>query len=404
MIQLFKSKVYAAVTLGHLTIDVFNNSGSVLVAFFSKQASWAVWQYGLAVGAYQLFSALAQPLFGWLADKVGSRWLGPGSVAWTISFMVLAVAVAQQTGNFWLFLMPFVLASIGSSAFHPLGTKHAAEEAALLAATGTAVFFLFGQTGLAAGPFLAGFILDKIGVIGLYVLGLVGIPLAIFMTVAMRHTLPETASELQPSRSTSPAVRKTVEWSTISVLAVLVAMRSWAFLGTVTFLPKLFQEMGWQATGYGLITTTYWMASALAGVVAGRFADRYGRRQVLSITLLAGSIPLYFLPVASGWQAFPLAILVGGLLGASHSILVVIAQSVLPGKKAFASGVTLGYLFGSGAIAAWIIGSLANSWGLAPVIQAGTLAGLAAAGLSWLLPATRHAVDEPQPERVPARP
>jgi FSR family fosmidomycin resistance protein-like MFS transporter len=403
MLTLFRNKVYLAVTLGHLTIDVFNNSGPVLVAFFSQQASWAVWQYGLAVGAYQMFSALAQPLFGLLADKIGSRWLGPGSVAWTIGFMVISVAMAQQTGNFWLFLLPFVLASIGSSAFHPLGTKHAAEEALALAATGTAVFFLFGQTGLATGPFLTGFILDSVGAIGLYVLGLAGIPLLIFMTIAMQHTGPQVDSALVAQSSTpATTTRRVVPWGSIGLLALLTGLRSWAFLGTVAFLPKLFQEMGWQASAYGGITTVYWMASAIAGVVAGGFADRYGRRQVVFITMLAGSVPLYFLPVSPGWSAFLLAILAGGLLGGSHSILVVIAQGVIPGKRAFTSGVTLGYIFGTGAISVWVIGSLADTLGLANIIQAGTLAGIAAACLAWLLPSTRQEVGDAQPEGVPA--
>jgi FSR family fosmidomycin resistance protein-like MFS transporter len=159
--------------------------------------------------------------------------------------------------------------------------------------------------------------------------------------------------------------------------------------------------MGWATAAFGLITGTYWMASAVAGVVGGHFADRFGRRQVVFVTLLAGSIPLYFLPLSSGWLAFPLAIISGGLLGASHSILVVISQAVLPGKKAFASGVTLGYLFGTGAVAAWGIGMLADTFGLGLVIQAGTLVGIVAAFLALALPATRE-VSQKQPKGAPA--
>jgi FSR family fosmidomycin resistance protein-like MFS transporter len=103
------------------------------------------------------------------------------------------------------------------------------------------------------------------------------------------------------------------------------------------------------------------------------------------------------LPLNSGWIAFPLAIAVGGLLGASHSITVVIAQALLPGRKALASGLTLGYIFGTGAVAAAVIGSMADVWGLATVIQAGTFVGLAAALLALFLPSTREA-GQPEPE------
>ncbi|GAB4422777.1 MAG: MFS transporter [Anaerolineae bacterium] len=402
MLTLFQNRVYLAVTVAHFVIDVFNSSGPVLVTFLSVPMGLTAAQIGLAVGAYQFFSALAQPLFGWIADKVGSRWLGPGSVAWTIGFLVLALIAAQTTNSFPLFLLLFTLASVGSSAFHPLGTKHAADEVSHIAATGTAVFFLFGQSGLATGPVITGIILDSVGTVGLIVLAALAVPFLVFMAFSMRHVHPDDIDISAGGAVSAATLKQAIRWGPIVVLALVIGLRSWAFLGTVAFIPKLFQEMGWQATGYGLITGTFWMASAIAGVVAGGFADRYGRRQVVSITLLTGSIPLYFLPVANGWQAFPLAIIAGGLLGASHSVLVVIAQSVLPGKKAFASGVTLGYLFGTGAIAAWGIGALADTWGLAPVIQAGTLVGFAAAGLAWLLPSTRSAT-QPQTEGAPAR-
>lgn len=399
--RLFRNSLFSAVTLGHFTIDIFNSSGPVLVTFLSLQMALSAAQIGFTIGAYQFFSALTQPLFGWVDDKIGSRWLGPGSVAWTIGFLMLSLLIAQQTNNFVLFLIPFVLASMGSSAFHPLGVKHASETSAHQSATGTAVFFLFGQAGLATGPILAGVILDNVELKGIYILALIASPMLLFMAYAMRHTFPE-ASLASTELASGPATpKKGVRWAAISLLALVIGLRSWTTIGTVTFLPKMFQEMGWSPTAYGSITGAYWMASAITGVIAGNLADRWGRRQVVAVTLLAGSISLYFLPLHAGWFAFPLAILTGGFLGASHSILVVIAQALLPGKKAFTSGVALGYLFGVGAIAAWGIGWLADTWSLNPVIQAGAAISILGALLALSLPPTKERA-YPQPKGMPA--
>ncbi len=395
--SLFRNQIYLAVTLGHFIIDIFNSMGPVLVTFLSVPMALSAAQIGLAVGLYQLLSAVTQPIFGWLTDKIGSRWLGPGSIAWTIGFLVLAVLLAQS-GNFWLFVIPFSLAAVGSGAFHPQGAMHAATTISGRAATATAIFFLFGQGGLAGGPVLGGLLLDYVGPHAVYALALVTLPVLVFIGYAMRSARSSHLSgPVSPGHMPS---LQGVRWGAIGLLAVMVGLRSWAFLGTVNFLPKIFQDMGWNATGYGLITGTFWMASAIAGVMAGNVADRWGRRQVVFVTMLLGAIPLYFVPLYNGWQAFPLVIISGGLMGASHSILVVIAQALVPGRKAFASGVTLGYLFGVGAVAAWGIGKLADIWSLSPVIQAGAGIGILAALLALALPTTRE-VPQTQPKRLP---
>lgn len=396
--NLFRNSLYSAVTLGHFTLDVFNSAGPVLITYLSPRLDLTSTQIGIAVGSYQFFSALTQPFFGWLDDKIGSRWLGPGSVAWTISFLMLSLVLAQQTGSFGLFMIPFVLASLGSSAFHPLGVKHASEASARQTATGAAIFFLFGQAGLATGPALAGLILDtRVEVGGMYALAILASPMILFMAYAMRHTYPDFVIPSPGGTAQVAAQKGVVRWGAIGLLALLIGLRSWTTIGTVTFLPKMFQTMGWGPTAYGSITGAYWLASAVAGVIAGTLADRWGRRQVVFATLFAGSISLYFLPLYDNWLAFPLVILTGGFLGASHSILVIIAQNLLPGRKSFTSGVALGYLFGVGAIAAWGIGWLADIWSLNLVVQAGAGVSIIAALLALALPSTKK-MAQPQPE------
>lgn len=399
--SLIRHKLYLAVALAHFTVDVFSSMGPVLVTFLSIPMALSAAQIGLAIGAYQLIAAATQPFFGWLSDKIGSRWLGSVSVPWTVGFLAIAVFIAQTTNNFMLFLIPFGLAAVGSGAFHPQGAVHAATVVASRAAAGTAVFFLFGQAGLAGGPMLAGLILDTLGPPGIYGAAVISIPVLLFIAYTMLGLPKPTVPT-----SSGPAKAKAIEavqirWGAIALLTVLIGLRSWFVLGTASFLPKIFQDMDWDAASYGLITGTYWLTSGIAGVLAGNLADRWGRRQIVFGTLFLGSMPLYFLPLSNSWLAFPLTIIAGGLLGASHSILVVIAQALLPGRKAFATGLTLGYMFGAGAVAVWGIGALADVWGLTVVIQAGAGIGLLTAGLSLALPATREAA-QPQPEGAPA--
>ena len=180
---------------------------------------------------------------------------------------------------------------------------------------------------------MSGWLLGSVNTTGIYILAVMTIPVLIFIFYAMRQAYPVTTQPLAGVPALTAIDLPATRWGAIALLAIIIGLRSWSVIGTVSFLPKMFQDMGWAPFAYGSITGTYWMSSAIFGVLAGNWADRWGRRQVTSVALVAGGTALFFLPLYNNWVAFPLAILAGGLLGASHSIFVVIAQSILPGVR-----------------------------------------------------------------------
>ena len=386
---------FLAVTAGHLAIDIFNSMGPVVVAFLRAPLGLSAAQVGLAVGTYQFLAGATQPPFGWLADRFGSRILGPLSVAWTIGLVATALLLAVRTGSYGLFLAVFALAALGSGAFHPQGVMHSGRAAAAgRAATATAIFFLCGQVGLASGPILAGYLLEHAGPRGVYGLAAIAIPVTLLMAIGLRATGPtatsptRTADRHEAAQAASSPARGQVA-RVVALLTVIFTCRGWVTIGTAAFLPALFQAAGWSPSRYGIVTGLYWLGAGIAGVVGGRFADRFGRRPVVGIATLAGAALLVVLPIARGGWAFLVAILAGALMGAAHSILIVMAQAFLPVRQGLASGLALGYLFGAGALSSLAIGVLADTWGLARVIQWGSAVGLLAAVLTAFLPPSR---------------
>lgn len=391
-------KSFWAVSLGHATNDIFMSMGPVLLAFLSAQVlPISNTQIGAAVSAQQLAGAVSQPVFGYLADRGGprwQRWLGIGGVLWVIAFLLLAVMLAM-TGQFWLMVIPYALAALGSGAFHPVGTMHAAEVDRDRAASNLSYFFLMGQSGLALGPALTGILLDvanpaganTISVAPIYWLGILSLPVVGFMALAMPRHTPTVTADAAPSTSNSVS-RTAAPVGALILLAVVVMLRSLAQPGSVAFIPRLFQQKGWEPSEYGLITSSFWIASAFAGVLFGQLADRYPRRLVIAGSLLFAVPTLFFLPLAEGKVlAFALAIGAGGLTGGSHSVIVALAQSLIPSSKGLASGLTLGFLFGSGAIGSFVLGSLSDTIGLDGAFQIVAGAAVIAALLALRLPA-----------------
>ena len=388
-------RIFAAVSVGHLGIDIFNSMGPVLLAFLKAPLGLSAAQIGLAVGLYQFLAGTTQPAFGWVVDRVGSRFLGPCSVAFNLAFLALAVAAAATTGSFILFLIPFAVAAIASGAFHPLGVMHASTVNVARSATFIAIFFFCGQVGLATGPLLAGLALDRAGLTGIYWLVLVVAPVPLFMAFAMGprrfHSPPPAAQPEEDQESAvvaTPGQRRPIRRGVVALLALVLASRAWAVFGTIAFLPLLLAQQGFSSSAQGLANGLFLLGGAVTAVLAGAWSDRWGRRSVVFLTTLLGSLVLVFLPGSGNWT-FVVALPCGALLGAAHSVLIVMAQSLLPWRRGLASGTALGFLFATGAVATWGIGELADRFDLAAVLQAGAMVGLVSACASLLLPRER---------------
>ena len=368
-----RSRVFWSVSLGHMSNDLFMAMGPVLLAFIGGvYMDIPPAQIGVAVSARQFLGGVSQPLFGWLSDKGSSRVLGAGGVFLTVAMLALSMLLAM-TGNFWLMIVPFALSALGSGAFHPVGTAYSSHQASQHASTTTAYFFLFGQTGLAIGPALAGLLLGMTQTGGeggsvWPIIGLAGValPSVYLMSRALpnRRQVAALDAEDAAMEAAQPATPKPpVRVRPLLLLALLVALRGLAYPGSVAFIPVLFKLKGWSPAAYGGITSLFWLSSAVAGVVAGSLADRVGRRLVVIASLVL-AVPVYFvLPTVDSWLAYLLVVLAGALVGGPHSIIVVLAQSLLPGRKGFASGVALGFIFGVGALGTLLIGYLADGVG-----------------------------------------
>jgi FSR family fosmidomycin resistance protein-like MFS transporter len=383
-----------AVSLGHLSLDMFNGIIAVLLVFISAHiVPLTNTQIGLAIGVYQISGSLAQPLFGLMGDRTGGRWLGALGVAWTISLLLLGLVVIQVTGQFVLMLLIFVIAPMGSAAFHPVGAMHASDSSSEREASHTAIFFLAGQTGLALGPALAGILLDRAAshnnvmfanplgpiyagklaetgtIMPVFFMALLAIPAVIFMAFALPNRQVHADKRKATIETVQVSARLAIPVQAMVFLVAVVALRSLSNPGSVAFIPRLFELRGWDAAQYGAITGFFWIGSGVAGLLFGMLADRFESRYVVAITLLLAAIPIFLLTILTDTLAFVMALGMGVLSGGSHSLLVIQAQRLIPGRKGLASGSIMGFMFATGALGTLVIGGLGDMIGLPAAFQ-----------------------------------
>ena len=374
---------YLANAAGHFTIDVLNSTVPLLLAVFSVSLGLSNAAIGVIVTIHTFGNSLTQPLFGWMADKYGSRWLGIGGILW----MALFYSLAAISPGWWAILF-LVLTGLGSAAYHPQGAVRAGQVDLRLVATGTAYFFLFGQIGLGVGPAIAGSMLEHWGRPSLVLLAGINVLAALWLwRFPAREASHHHVSEDTPQMALRFGVGATI------LFGILLFTRGTVQSTTSIFLPKYLIDIGWSPSAFGVGLSMLMIGSAFGTVIGGSLADRAGRRKIVAGSMFLAAIPLWIYLDTSGLVFFALIFLIGLLTGAGFAVTVVMAQAMLPGKKALASGLALGFIFASGAIGAAIAGWVGDQIGLALVLQGMALVAIVSGVCALLLPPTAAPVE-----------
>ena len=391
--RLLRQPQFLLIALSHMMVDALSGQVGILLAVLSVPLALSNASIGLIAMLYSILNALSQPIVGLLYDRSGGKLSAASGVIW----MAVLFALVAVLPGYWP--LPFmILATLGSGAFHPMGTSQAADfgnrHMAGRVATAASIFFLFGQGGWAIGPALGGLIIDHLGRQGILILAALALGVGLSGSRWMRRDQEtEKVTEVSTNEGSQPAPARDV--TAFVLILACAGFRIWAATATTTFIPKFYLDQGFTPTVFGLIAALFMGGSAIGGVIGAVLADRYGKRRTIFLSLMLSVVPFYFFPVSRGASIYILVTLAGLLNGASHPVLVTMAQRALPGRAGFAAGLTLGVMFAAGSLGAYLSGLGADRLGLAQVLQANALISVAAAAV--VLALRRESKNGPTP-------
>src|SRR5512135_1081662 len=160
--DVLRNRPLLTLMLGHYTVDMYVGVLPVLYPILTGRFNLDLKTVGLVALAYSGMASLAQPLFGWVADRYGTRYIGL-ALSWTaVNFALIGFAP-----NFPVLLALAAAAGIGSGAYHPLGSLNAAAvipERSRNAAMGA--YVSGGTFGVATGPLIGAILFNLLGVRG----------------------------------------------------------------------------------------------------------------------------------------------------------------------------------------------------------------------------------------------
>jgi FSR family fosmidomycin resistance protein-like MFS transporter len=200
-----------------------------------------------------------------------------------------------------------------------------------------------------------------------------------------------TAGKAGPKREPGTALTRRTILASIAILMVLVFSKNFYTASLTNYLSfYLIDRFGLSVQQAQVCLFVYLGAVALGAVLGGPVMDRVGRKYVIWFSIL-GALPFTLaLPhVGLVWTGV-LLVLVGLIMSASLSAIVVYAQELVPGRVGTMSGLFLGLSFGMGGLGAALLGELADRTSIGFVYQ--VCAYLPAIGLvAALLPSMKPA-------------
>src|ERR1043166_8993550 len=374
--QLQRSRLIL-VTLGHFLNDSYGSFFAPILPVLIEKFSLSLTAASGLASIPSITSALFQPLYGMASDRIRGRFfiiLGP-------LMSVVCMGCLGVVPHAFLVALLLLLAGLGSAAFHPQAVAAAGTVSGARRGLGIAVFTFGGSLGFAVGPLA---IIGAVHFLGLdrsYYIILPGLLGVLVLLVALRVPAGRTDRTY-----TVPLIEafKGVQ-GPMALLFTVAVLRELTRLVIATFLPIVAAMQGRSLVAGGLTLALFSLAGALGGMVGGALSDGWGRQKIIAGSGLLCVPFLYGVLHTDGFLALVCLALGAGTLSGANSVVIAMAQELVPARAGTASSLVMGLGWGVAGILLMGFGSLAEVIGIPRALDLAITLPLLAFGLSlWL--------------------
>lgn len=362
----------------HATNDAFASMLAALLPTLQVRFGLSETILATLVAALSFSSSVTQPVFGALADRWGRRVVGAVGVIASSSLLSLMAVAPSLPILFGLLL----LGGLGSGAFHPAGTAMARASGGGRKGLAVGIFSAGGTMGMAFGPLVIGVLImnDMLSVSPWLMVP--GLCLGVAMYVLVP---PQDSSSVGPRR---PILDVALLQGPVGALCLAGILRSISFVTFVNAAPLWLVNVRGAGSGAPVLfwtLATFSFSAGLGGILVGALERRVSREWLIAGTMIGALVPLgllFVLPV--GGVAYYFAVgLAGALINGGLPLMVVAAQDLAPDSVGAASGLLMGFTWGTSGVLYIGIGALQELIGIGPAMALSFVTLVPGAWLVW---------------------
>lgn len=363
---------------GHATVDGYAAFLAPLWPLLMPRFDLSLATVAVLIFVVGLFGSVAQPLYGFIADRTERRIFLIGGPILAAVFMNMI----GQAPNREVLVGCLILANVGINAYHPQAAAAASRIGGPRKGLAMGLFINVGTVGFSLGPVIAPWFVTRYGLERMFYLMIPGLVMALLLA-RFSPRLPKAADDASGRVHLVETLRRS--GLVLAVLFVIAALRASVSTGFMNLLPLLFKEKGLSLVHGGTLLFVFLFPGAIGGVVGGYVSDHVDRRKLIAYSLIA-STPLFvwvlsaagtgWLPMALFWASF--------VFMCALPATIVMAQEVALGNVGAASALIMGLAWGMGTLMASGVAFLADRIGISAALQVLAFVPAAAGVLAFL--------------------
>ena len=373
----FQTKEVLTIASGHFVHDIFTAFVPPLLPHIRKKLAI---DYA-AIGGLLIFiqiPSLIQPFIGHAADKISLRYLiifAPAATATLCSLLGLA-------NSYVLLAILLFVVGISTAVFHSPAPAMIGRIAGNRVGTGMSIFMAAGELGRTVGPILVIAAIGWFGLEGIWRVAMFGWLASLFLFSRLHGVSARpTQGRALSLRQMLPIARRVYP-----PLLWIMATRVFLSISMTTLLPIFMHDvMGYEIAVAGRSLTLLEGAGVVGALSMGTASDWLGRKRILAALFVAA--PLLFLGFlnSSGWVLFAFLLPLGFVMLSPTPVLLAVVQDSFRENRALANSLFLMANFVIRSPALWLLGSLADRFGLSTAfLISGLLAFATAPAVLWL--------------------